>query len=202
MPPRFSRFMLSAHPVGYCRLPKIASGPRGMSYHTARPGLQWKDINFETGMVTIQRALLWKRDGTWYFGEPKTSKSRGSIPLPTSLMLALKEHKRKQAEERLKAGPEYHSLNLVFANVEGGPLMRHNLIVRRGGSLQATVSEIAGRRWIIVRKRVSALKANQGFTGVDGKLLYFSNRGGYSTAAPSDEWPSNITFGFTAIHQP
>ena len=120
-------------------LEAAASDRFGSYFHLAivtgmRPseclGLQWKDINFGTSMVTIQRALLWKRDGIWYFGEPKTSKSRRSIPLTTSLVLALKEHKRKQAEERLKAGPKYQNLDLVFANVEGGPLMPHNLIVR------------------------------------------------------------------------
>lgn len=45
-------------------------------------------------------------------------------------MLLLKEHKRRQAEERLKAGPKYHNHNLVFASQEGKPLMQHNLIMR------------------------------------------------------------------------
>jgi len=42
----------------------------------------------------------------------------------------LKEHKRRQAEERLKAGPKYSKLDLVFVSREGKPLMQHNLIMR------------------------------------------------------------------------
>lgn len=120
-------------------LDAAATDRYGILFHVAvvtgmRPseyiGLQWKDINFETGVVTVQRTLTWKRDGTWYFGEPKTSRSRRSIPLPASLMPLLKEHKIRQAEKRLKAGPEYHNLDLIFSGQEGQPLMQHNLIVR------------------------------------------------------------------------
>jgi integrase len=42
----------------------------------------------------------------------------------------LKEHKRQQAEERLKAGRNYQALDLVFATTEGGPLMPQNLLRR------------------------------------------------------------------------
>ncbi len=102
----------------------VASGDRFYAYFQLaivtgmRPseclGLQWKDINFQTGMLTLQRALIWKRDGTWYFGKLKTSKSRRSLPLPQSVLSALKDHRRKQAEERLKIGAKYQNLDLVF----------------------------------------------------------------------------------------
>src|SRR5690242_10058445 len=62
-------------------------------------GLQWKDINFDTGVLTVQRTLTWKRDGTWYFGEPKTRQSRRSIPfliLSSSSSTGIKERKRKK----------------------------------------------------------------------------------------------------------
>lgn len=39
-------------------------------------------------------------------------------------------HKRKQAEERLKAGAEYQNHDLVFATIEGTPLMMRNLLRR------------------------------------------------------------------------
>lgn len=93
--------------------------------------VQWKDIDFRQGIVIIQRTVCWRRrEGGWYFGEPKTSRSRRSIPLPTFIMNGLSEHKRKQAEERLKAGAEYKNLDLVFATAEGGPLMPQNLLRR------------------------------------------------------------------------
>ncbi len=94
-------------------------------------GLQWKDINFVNGIVTVQRTLCWNRKGGgWYFGEPKTARSRRSIPIPFSVVHSLHEHKRHQAEERLKAGPSYQNLDLVFATSEGGPLLPQNLFRR------------------------------------------------------------------------
>jgi len=93
-------------------------------------GLQWKDIHLQRGTVTVQRALVWRNGQQWRFGEPKTSRSRRSIPIATSLTQALIEHKRRQAEERLKAGPAYQNLDLVFATKDGGPLMRRNLVRR------------------------------------------------------------------------
>lgn len=75
--------------------------------------------------MTVQRALIWRRKGGgWYFGEPKTSRSRRSIPLPASVVKALAEHKRHQLEERMKTGAEYQNRDIVFATSKGGPLDR------------------------------------------------------------------------------
>ena len=78
----------------------------------------------------MQRSLIWKsyKSGDWYFGEPKTPRSRRRIPLPASVTSALKEHRRYQAEARLKAGATYQNLDLVFATSEGQPLIRLNVI--------------------------------------------------------------------------
>jgi integrase len=91
-------------------------------------GLQWKDVDFEQGVVTVQRALVWRRKGGgWYFCEPKTSRSRRSIPLPASVVKALAEHKRKQLEARMKIGSEYQNRDIVFATKTGGPLDRRHI---------------------------------------------------------------------------
>ena len=94
-------------------------------------GLQWKDVELEKGTVTVQRTLVWRRKGGgWYFSEPKTARSRRTIPLPVSLVQRMREHRRKQAEQRLKASPKYHNNDLVFATAEGSPLMPRNLLSR------------------------------------------------------------------------
>ena len=94
-------------------------------------GLQWKDVDLKTGFVVVQRTLTWRRKGGgYYFDEPKTARSRRTIPLPAGLLPSFAAHKRNQAEERLKAGPKYKNLELVFATTEGGPLMNRNLLRR------------------------------------------------------------------------
>ena len=96
-----------------------------------RPGeylaLQWKDVDLKAGTVMVQRALVRRKDGGWEFAEPKTPRSRRTIPLPPSVVAALVEHKRKQAEERLAKGPEYKNQGLVFATSTGQPLDQINL---------------------------------------------------------------------------
>jgi integrase len=127
-PEQAAQFLKAAASDRYATLFNLAiiAGLRPSEYL----GLQWKDIDFDKGTVTIQRTLTWKRDRSWYFGEPKTSKSRRSIPLPLPLLHMLREHKRRQAEERLKAGPEWRGHDLVFCGREGQPVQSRNLIAK------------------------------------------------------------------------
>lgn len=62
------------------------------------------------GTATVQRTLIWRKGGEWYYGEPKTARSRRTMPFPASVLSALLEHRRRQAAERLKAGASYHTL--------------------------------------------------------------------------------------------
>ena len=93
-------------------------------------GLQWKDVDLEKGAATVCRTVVWRAGGGWYFGEPKTSRSRRTIPLPPSLTRQLAAYRRQQAEARLKAGAAYQNKDLVFATGDGTPLMLRNLIRR------------------------------------------------------------------------
>jgi len=104
----------------------LATGMRPEEYLA----LQWKDICLEKGIATVRRSIARRKGGGWYFGEPKTARSKRSVPLPTSLVTALKEHKRKQNEVRLKAGVKYGQHDLVFATSEGTPWVSRNLILR------------------------------------------------------------------------
>jgi integrase len=105
----------------------LATGMRPEEYLA----LQWKDVDLKKGVATVQRALAWHRKGGGFdFTAPKTAHSRRSIPLPASVVQALAAHKRQQAEERLKAGADYQNYDLVFAALEGTPLMIRNLVRR------------------------------------------------------------------------
>ena len=71
-------------------------------------GLKWQDINFLTGMLQVRRILTRvpsKLPGKGYVeAEPKTDKGRRSILLPPFVIEALREHRVKQLESKLKAG--------------------------------------------------------------------------------------------------
>ena len=65
-----------------------------------------------------------------YFGGPKTNRSRRTIPIPATLTQSIRDHRRKQSEEMLKAGPKCQNNFLVFATAEGSPLIPRNLLSR------------------------------------------------------------------------
>ena len=74
----------------------LSSGMRPEEYL----GLQWKDIDFGKCTASVQRALVWRKGGDFKFCEPKTAKSRRTVPLPKSILPKLKEHRRRQLEHR------------------------------------------------------------------------------------------------------
>ncbi|MFE4201981.1 tyrosine-type recombinase/integrase [Aneurinibacillus aneurinilyticus] len=87
-------------------------------------GLKWGDI--KDGKIRIQRTLI-RRGAGWRLDEPKTSRSRRTIPLPGTAVDVLKEHKLRQTEQRFKAGENYHNHDFVFAVENGEPINLSNL---------------------------------------------------------------------------
>lgn len=85
---------------------------------------QSNPIDLTKRSATVRRAIVWsqKKGVGWHFDEPKTSRSRRTMPLPESTARALTEHKRRQPEERLRAGSEWQDHGLVFATILGSPL--------------------------------------------------------------------------------
>ncbi len=61
------------------------------------------------------------------FTAPKTRHSRRSLPLPPLAVDALREHRARQAAERLSAGPAWQDSGLVFTTAHGTPIEPRNL---------------------------------------------------------------------------
>lgn len=101
----------------------------------ARPsellGLQWKDIDFEQCRISIQRTLEYPDySNEFRFTEPKTPRSRRSITISPLNLNYLREHRRQQAEARLKAGSDWQAYDPVFCTREGKPLQGRNILRR------------------------------------------------------------------------
>jgi len=82
-------------------------------------GLKWQDIDFNKKRIHVQRALSRTKDG-WSLDEPKTSRSKRSIPIPPGVIKDLKEHRIEQKKQRLEA-KKYNDIDLVFAGKSGNP---------------------------------------------------------------------------------
>lgn len=84
-------------------------------------GLHWSDISLDDATLTVRQALQ-RSNGTYVFVEPKSAKSRRTLPIPTTVVACLRAHRVHQSEERLLAGERWTDLGLVFASSTGGPL--------------------------------------------------------------------------------
>ena len=84
--------------------------------------LRWSDINMSNAKIYICRNLVRSSEQGLIFQEPKTKLSKRSIDVHISLIKDLKDHKKKQAEEKLSAGQAYEDNDLVFCTPFGKPL--------------------------------------------------------------------------------
>jgi integrase len=80
-------------------------------------GLQWGDLDFEQGTVTIVRQLT-KLGRKPEFGPVKNGVPR-TVDLAAETVELLKAHKRAQAELKMRNRKAYHDLGLVFAKEWG-----------------------------------------------------------------------------------
>jgi hypothetical protein len=59
--------------------------------------------------------------------DTKTPKSRRTLALPRKCVEALREHRARQAKDRMSAGPLWQENDLVFASAVGTPQDDHNV---------------------------------------------------------------------------
>lgn len=81
-------------------------------------GLQWKDIDEENCILTINHTLTYV-NYKWYLSTPKTFSSRRSIKLSDSVMKILLKHKEKQKEIKDQLGDMWAQPTLVFTSLTG-----------------------------------------------------------------------------------
>jgi len=84
-------------------------------------GLHWNCVDLDGAKATIVCALQRIR-GKLELTETKTVKGRRTVSVPQYAVRALKAHRARQLEQRLKAGTEWRDSGLVFTNTTGGPI--------------------------------------------------------------------------------
>lgn len=84
-------------------------------------GLEWGDI--ANGTLTVRRSLARKHGGGWALAEPKTKRSRRTLPLPAVAREALEAQRTRQDAARVAAGSAWQNRDgLVFTDAVGRPL--------------------------------------------------------------------------------
>jgi len=96
----------------------ILSLTTGIRTEEAR-ALQWDLVDLD-GKADAQppvppHVAVWR--SVRAHGDTKTEKSRRTLTLPQSAVAALREHRKRQAQDRLAAGPLWHDDGLVFTTM-------------------------------------------------------------------------------------
>jgi integrase len=91
----------------------------------------WQPVTsagFDNGGTGEDRFAIYVWRSQRFGGDTKTGKSRRTLALPRHCVAALRDHRKLQAEERLRAGALWQDHGLVFATVLGAPLTADNVI--------------------------------------------------------------------------
>jgi len=119
--------------------------------------LRWSDVNLDAGTLTVRHT---RNSRTGDLAEPKTDRSRRTLRLGGQLAAALREHRRRQLEERLAAGRRWHDGDYVFAAPTGQSLDASNLTHRFHAALAA--AGLPRQRFHDLRHTCATLRLEQG----------------------------------------
>ncbi len=89
-------------------------------------GLRWTDVDFDAGTVRVE-ATAASTGGPVFIQTPKTEAGTRTLALPPPTMAAIRAHRARQAQERLKAGKAWQDRGLVFPTSKGTPIMPTSL---------------------------------------------------------------------------
>jgi integrase len=169
------------------RLLALAEGDRLGAYLTVavslglRPGearaLRWIDLDLDGDKPSLfVRNAFSRSPGGEALGPPKTERSRRELPMPSQLVEALKQHRRRQHAERLYVGPVWQDGDFVFAQGDGRPLSERTL--RRWFTDLCTRAEVSSRRLYDLRHTAASLLVAQGVHSryLTGYLGHSTNR--------------------------
>jgi len=83
--------------------------------------LMWDDVDFDSGTLRV-RGTLSRVGGELRVSEPKTAKSRRTLPLSRAVSARLKWQRAVQARERERAANVWHETGFVFTTETGQPV--------------------------------------------------------------------------------
>lgn len=89
--------------------------------------LSWQHVNLEAGTLRVE-GTLGRVGGRLLITEPKTKRSRRTVPLSPAMVTLLKSQKVRQAAERLRAGNQWVDTGLVFTTEFGTMVEPRNIL--------------------------------------------------------------------------
>lgn len=84
--------------------------------------LKWSNVNLDKGYIAITESAALRLDGKNYISHTKTDAGERVVELPSFVIPILKQHRKKQLENKLFFGNEYKDNNLVCSWPNGDEL--------------------------------------------------------------------------------
>ena len=129
-------------------------------------GLRWADLDLDAGTLSV-RGQLQRYGGEWHFVDLKTARGRRVIALPAPVVVALRAHRTRQLEERLRAGQFWQEYGLVFTATTGAPL--HGSTVAKAFQRCLREHDLPRLRFHDLRHTAASLKLALGDDLIDVK---------------------------------
>jgi integrase len=89
--------------------------------------LRWDRVDLDTGTLRVA-ATIGRVNRALTITEPKTARSRRTVPLSPGIVAMLRKHRANQKADRLRAGNHWRDSGLVFTTEFGGPVEPRNLL--------------------------------------------------------------------------
>jgi integrase len=139
-------------------------------------GLRWSDLDPNTGALQVQRQLQRISGQGIVFADTKTATGRRQVVLGPAMLKQLREHGKRQKEERLFTGERWCDQGLMFTTTIGTPLDPAN-VLKHFKELLAK-AELPDIRFHDLRHTAASLMLQQ---GVHPKVV--QERLGHSTVS-------------------
>jgi integrase len=98
-------------------------------------GLRWSGADLDAGTLLVEHTVL-ELDGRLTPGTPKTAAGKRRVYLDAETARLLREHRKAQLAERMRAGAAWQDHDLVFCQPDGRPY-RPSVVSRRFRALAA-----------------------------------------------------------------
>ena len=85
-------------------------------------GLEWTDIDFKNGIISINKASQYLSEKGVFTKDPKTESSIRDVAIPQFVISLLEEYKYWYEEQKLLYGELWHESNRLFIQSDGKPM--------------------------------------------------------------------------------
>ena len=123
-------------------------------------GLKWTDLQWNSGMLHIQRQVQRVPWQGWSFIEPKTKAGRRTIKLGEASLHALRLHKERLQSRKAVVGARWQDYDLIFPSNKGTPLEPSNM--RKDFNRVLEKAGLAKIRFHDLRHTAASLMLNNG----------------------------------------